>query len=76
MPRHTRMREQHEHERDADPAELLADRREDEVVVRLGHVAERLVAVAEAGAGEPARADREARLEELVRLLVRERRRG
>ena len=64
-------REQDQHGGDADVAHLLADRREDEVVVRLGHVAERLVAVAEPGAGQAARAHREPRLEELVGLAAR-----
>ncbi len=48
----------------ADQAEFLADRREDEVVLRLGHLVR--VAAPEARAGDAAVGEAEQRLDDLV----------
>ena len=56
---------------DAEQARLLADDRQDEVVVRLGQEEELLLARAEADAEQPAGAERELRLHELVAVPER-----
>ena len=66
MPRTREADEERDHEQPADQAELLADDREDEVGVRVREEVPFGPARAEADAGQPAAADRDERLRDLV----------
>ena len=66
-------REERDHGRDADEAELLADHREQEIGVRLRQVEQLLDAAAEADAEPFAASERDQRVRQLIALAIGDR---